>query len=330
MAGWFIGLAAVVFTAYALRYMTSMPGESWRGQLPPPSDEERDLAVRLESHVTAIASGERNVPHYALLEKSAQYLEAELAKSGYRPRPQQFASGGRAVRNIEVEIARTPGGAPTSIVIAGAHYDSVHGAPGANDNGSGVAAVLELARLLRGFSPPSGRALRLALFVNEEPPYFMSNEMGSVVYAREAKARGERIDAMLSLEMLGYYRDAPGSQAYPFPLGLFYPDRADFIAFVGELGARPLVHRALASFRRHARFPSEGVAAPAIVPGVNWSDHWSFTQQAYPAIMVTDTAFYRYAHYHQSSDTPDRLDYARLAKVVLGLAAVMRDLTSDR
>ena len=114
-----------------------------------------------------------------------------------------------------------------------------------------------------------------------------------------------------------------------FALGFFYPDRADFIAFVGELGARPLVHRALASFRRHARFPSEGVAAPAVIPGVNWSDHWSFTQQGYPAIMVTDTAFYRYAHYHQSSDTPDRLDYARLAKVVLGLAAVMRDLTSD-
>jgi len=134
---------------------------------------------------------------------------------------------------------------------------------------------------------------------------------------------------MFSLEMLGYYRDAPGSQHYPAPLGWFYPDRADFIGFVGDLGARALVRRSIASFRKHARFPSEGVAAPGIIPGVTWSDHWAFRKHGYPAIMVTDTAFYRYPHYHLPSDTPEKLDYERMARVTLGLAAMLRELADE-
>jgi Zn-dependent M28 family amino/carboxypeptidase len=153
--------------------------------------------------------------------------------------------------------------------------------------------------------------------------------MGSHAWAARARRAGEKISAMLSLEMLGYYRNVPRSQAYPPPLGWFYPDRANFIAFVGDLGSRTLVRRAIASFRTHARFPSEGVAAPAGIPGVTWSDHWSFRRHGYPAIMVTDTAFYRYAHYHLPSDTPEKLDYMRMARVTLGLAAVIKELANE-
>jgi Zn-dependent M28 family amino/carboxypeptidase len=156
-------------------------------------------------------------------------------------------------------------------------------------------------------------------------PYFQTDEMGSVAWAK----RGEKVLAMFSLEMLGYYRDAPGSQQYPAPLGLLYPNRGDFIAFVGDLGVRALVRKAIGSFRKHAAFPSEGIAAPGFIPGVTWSDHWSFRRQGYAAIMVTDTAFYRYPHYHLPSDTPDKLDYERMARVTLGLAAMLRELAHE-
>ena len=226
------------------------------------------------------------------------------------------------MRNIEVEIKGAT--RAQEIIVVGAHYDSVMGAPGANDNGSGVAAVLELARLWRNAQP--ARTLRFVLFVNEEPPFFKSDEMGSRHYARRAKVRGENIVAMFSLETIGHYSDESGSQRYPFPLGPFYPSTANFIAFVSNFASRPLLHEAIASFRRHAEFPSEGVAAPALIPGVDWSDHWSFWREGYPALMVTDTAPYRYPHYHAETDTPDKVDYERLARVVAGLHRMLREL----
>jgi len=150
--------------------------------------------------------------------------------------------------------------------------------------------------------------------------------MGSVRYARRSRERGENIVAMLSLETIGYYSDTPGSQHYPFPLSLFYPSTGNFLAFVSNLKSRSLLHDAIATFRRHARFPSDGVAAPAAIPGVDWSDHGSFWAAGYPALMVNDTAPYRYPHYHRESDTPDKVDYERLARVVTGLAVVVRTL----
>ena len=221
-----------------------------------------------------------------------------------------------------MEIA---GGASASeIIVVGAHYDSIAGATGANDNGSGVAAVLELARLMRGAQLE--RSVRFVAFVNEEPPFYRTGEMGSQYYARRSRERGENVVAMLSLETIGYYSDRGGSQRYPFPLGLFYPASGNFVAFVSKLGSRRLLHRALGAFRRHAEFPSEGVAAPAFIPGVDWSDHWSFWQQGYPALMVTDTALYRYPWYHSVQDTPDKIDYERLARVVTGLGGMLEEL----
>ncbi len=316
--------AAAVLAGALFWYMVSVPGQSWRGAFAPLDAEEEALAAQLRRHVRSAASAERNVPRQReALEAAARYLEAELASYGYAVRAQPYDSGAGVVRNLEAVLA---GREPRSIVV-GAHYDSVEGAVGANDNGSGVAALLELARLLRAEAPRL--TLRFAFFVNEEPPWFATPAMGSRFYADELVARGVPVAAMFSLETIGYYTEQPGSQRYPFPLGFFYPDRGDFVAFVANLGSRALLHRALAAFRREARFPSEGVAAPALVPGVDWSDQRSFWRHRIPALMITDTAPYRYPHYHLPTDTPDKVDYARLARLTVGLARMLRALDAE-
>jgi hypothetical protein len=292
--------------------------------LPPLSAEEAGSRDRLTGHVAQLAGriGERNLWHYQALSAVADYIADTFAALGYQPEDEPYLCRGMAVRNL---VAEKRGALhPEDIVVLGAHYDSVHGSPGANDNGSGVAALLELARVLSREDLPC--TVRYVAFVNEEQPFAFSPEMGSLVHARAARARGARIRAMLSLETIGYYSDVPGSQQYPFPLPRFYPERANFIGFVGNLRSRALVWEALRAFRRHSVFPSEGAALPGWVTGVGWSDHWSFWQAGYPAIMVTDTAFFRYPYYHSAGDTPDRIDYARMARVVAGLAGVVREL----
>ncbi len=317
-------LALAAASAWLLWYMVTVPGTSYSGPLKPLGEAEKVLSGDLRRHVSAIGSREHNFMHYAELQAAARYIETTLSGSGYTPFAQRFPMEAGEVRNIEVEIK---GGARASeIILVGAHYDSVLGAPGANDNGSGVAAVLELARLFKGES--LARTLRFVAFVNEEPPFFKSEEMGSRHYARRSKERGENIVAMFSLETIGYYSDRPGSQRYPFPLGFFYPPTGNFIAFVSNLSSRPLLHEAFAAFRRHAEFPSEAVAAPAFIPGVDWSDQWSFWKEGYPALMVTDTAPYRYPYYHTAQDTPDKVDYERLARLVIALQKMLRELAS--
>jgi Zn-dependent M28 family amino/carboxypeptidase len=169
--------------------------------------------------------------------------------------------------------------------------------------------------------------LRFLEFVNEEPPFFLSEDMDSLVYAKRCKQRQEKVVAMFSLETMGYYSDEIGSQKYPPPLGLIYPLQGNFIGFIGNIGSGSLVRDAIASFRRHTQFPSEGAALPSQIPGVGWSDHWSFWQQGYQAVMVTDTAPFRYPYYHTTGDTPDKVDYERLARVVVGLERVVADLS---
>lgn len=315
--------AAAAAAAVLLWYMVSVPGASWRGALPPLGAEEAALAERLRKHVAAVASAEHNTRTPERLEAVARYIEAELRAAGYAVRSQSYDSGGGLVRNLEAVLA----GREARSIVLGAHYDSVFGAPGANDNGSGVAALLELARACAGAKPR--HTLRFAFFANEEPPYFATAAMGSRVYVDELLGRGDAVAAMFSLETIGYYSERPGSQRYPFPLGFFYPDRGDFIAFVANLASRPLLHRALAAFRREARFPSEGVAAPEFIPGVDWSDQWSFWRRRIPAVMITDTAPYRYPHYHLPSDTPDRVDYERLARLTSALERMLRALDTE-
>lgn len=292
----------------------------------PLSPEEVTLREELRADVQTLAGdiGERNMFRYAQLNAAADFIENSFSKAGFRPRRDSYELNGQMCHNIEVEIR----GSSPKIVVMGAHYDSVPGCPAANDNGSGVAAMLALARRFAGKSVES--TLRFVAFVNEEPPYFLSSQMGSYVYASRCKERGDQIVAMISLETIGYFSDAPNSQTYPAPgFGAFYPKTGNFIGFVANVGSRALLRRTLSIFRAQKKIPSQGAALPGFIPGASWSDHWSFWQQGYPAIMITDTAPFRYPHYHLPTDTPDKLDYDRFALVVSGMEKVISDLARD-
>ncbi len=321
----FILLAALLVVPWWL--MIRMPGRSFRGPPPPLTAEQMRLRDELRTEVQKLAGeiGERNVERYPALRAAADYLEESLGKTGLHTRREGYEFNGQLCENIEAELPGTSGG----IVVVGAHYDSVFGSPGANDNGSGVAALLALARHFAG--KPSAKTLRFVAFVNEEPFAFQSHRMGSWIYAEQCRARGDRIRGMLSLETIGYYSNDPGSQKYPLPgLGAIYPSTGNFVAFVGNVASRALVRRALGSFRAQATLPSEGAALPGNVPGVGWSDHWAFWDHGYPALMVTDTAPFRYPHYHRASDTPEQLDYDSMARVVAGLEHVIADLADAK
>jgi Peptidase family M28 len=311
----------------ALHYMTAVPGKPHHGALPPLTPEEAALAVSLKRHIATIAAREHNVAYYGELEKVARYIEATLASLGYTVGRQEFSADGQAVRNIDVTIEPATANSDPEVIVVGAHYDSAPGSPGANDNASGAAAVIELARLLRDLNGSAGKRIRLALFVNEEPPYFKTEAMGSLHYARALARRNERVVAMYSLETIGFYSSEPGSQVYPAPFGLLFPDRGDFVAFVGLLGSRALVRETMRSFRAHTAFPTIGGVAPGFVPGIGWSDHWAFAEHGFQAVMITDTAPFRYPHYHRPSDTPDKVDAESLARVVKGIERVIRDLS---
>jgi hypothetical protein len=246
-------------------------------------------------------------------------------EQGYRVTPQTYEVDSIPCSNLEVTHAGIKH--PEQILLIGAHYDSVSGSPGANDNGSGAAALLEIARLLKEVETDC--TVRFVAFVNEEPPFFFRRQMGSMVYAREARKRNDDIRLMISLEMLGYYSEVPGSQRYPPLFRFFYPDRANFIAFVSNLRSRRMLHRFSAAFRWHSQFPAEHVATFWWIPGVAWSDHLAFWRQGYRALMVTDTAFNRYPHYHAATDLPDELDYASMAAVTEGVAHAVASLARD-
>jgi hypothetical protein len=287
------------------------------------SPEEIALRGELRADVQKLAGeiGERNMWHYAQLNAAADFIADSFFRAGLHPRRDSYELRGQACHNIEAEIR----GARPEIILIGAHYDSIFGSPGANDNGSGVAATLALAR--RFANRKTQHTMRFVAFVNEEPPYFLSGEMGSLIYAGGCKARGDRLSAMISLETIGYFSDAPNSQIYPSrALGVFYPKVGNFIGFVSNVHSRRLLRRAIAAFRKHAKIPSEGAALPWFIPGVSWSDQWSFWKQDYPGIMITDTAPFRYPYYHSANDTPDKLDYDRFTLVVSGMEKVIEDL----
>jgi hypothetical protein len=305
---------------------TPMSLKSYSGPFLPLSDQEKLISSRLRTHVYTLAGeiGERNIWKKDKLEDAADYIRKSWQDIGYLVKQQEYEAKGVVTANLEIEI---PGqGSTDEIILVGAHYDSVLGSPGANDNGTGVAALLEIAELLKDVDMQ--RTVRFVAFTNEEPPFFLSRKMGSRVYAIRSRQREENIIAMLSLETMGYYSEAPDSQNYPFPFGLFYPHTANFIGFVGNIGSRDLVRQALAAFRSYAQFPSEGTAAPGWLTGIGWSDHWSFWREGYRAIMITDTALFRYGPYHTDYDTPEKIDYDRLARVTDGVAKVVAELAN--
>lgn len=339
--GWLLrraaGLGVLAVAAIWLGWMMfAMPGDSHDGPPPPLTNAQRELRDALEADVRHLAEriGERNVHRPQALAEAADWIAARFEDLGHDVRRQSYtldevATNDLTCQNIEVEI--TGSERPDEIVLFAAHYDTVRMSPGANDNASGVAALLALARAATQATADEDaapkRTLRLVSFVNEEPPFFQTADMGSYVYAARSRERGENIVAMVSFDGLGYYDDEPGSQRYPLPgLGSLYPDEGGFIAVVGNLSSRSLVRRVVGGIRRHADFPSEGAAIPALVPQVGWSDHWAFWQHGYPGVMVTDTLPFRDPHYHTSADVPDNLDFDRMSHVVVGLKGVMFEL----
>ena len=315
-------LAALLF--YCWWTMIRMPLKSYSGELAALTEEQQVLRDELKAHVEKLAGtiGERNIFQPAALKSAVRYIESTFTNAGLTVSLQTFEANGETCHNIEVEI---PGSVhPEEIVIIGAHYDSVLGAPGADDNATGTAAALALAKSPALQHP--ARTLRFVAFMNEEPPFFETEYMGSLVYAKRCRERNEKIVAMLSIESIGCYNSKSGSQKYPFPMGLFYPSRGDFFAIVGRSSDAVLVRRCIKTFRENAQFPSEGGALPGALPGVGWSDHWAFWQVGYPAIMLSDTATFRSPDYHLESDTVEKLDYGRMARVVDGLTPVIVDL----
>jgi hypothetical protein len=320
----FVVLLSVILLLGLFRGTSQMPGKSYSGRFLPLSEREREISSNLHKHVYKLAGeiGERNIWLPSKLNAAAAYIEGTWREQDYTVRHQEYDARGVKSVNLEIEI---PGTSRTDeIILIGAHYDSVLGCPGANDNATGVAALLEISRLLG--TRKLARTVRLVAFTNEEPPFFLRRDMGSKVYASLARKRKDNIVAMLSLETMGYYSEAPHSQQYPFPFSFFYPHTANFIGFVGNLRSLHLVRQSLEAFRRHTQFPSEGTAAPGWITGIGWSDHWSFWRAGYRAIMVTDTALFRYEHYHTPEDTPEKIDYNRLARVTNGLAHVVTEL----
>jgi hypothetical protein len=310
-----IAVIVVVTAAVAalLYRMLRMPGRSFRGAAPP---AERQLVDELRRDVYTLAGtiGERNsITAPEAYADAAAFIGEAFRRAGYAPKLDKAA-------NVEAEVR---GG--DEIVVIGAHYDTVVGSPGADDNASGVAAMLAIARRFAREKPI--RTIRFVAFANEEPPFFTTEQMGSWVYAKECHERREHIVAMLSLEAIGYYSDAAGSQQYPAMLEAVYPSTANFVAFASNLGSRALLQHCVEIFRRHATIASEGGALPEDIPGIGWSDQWSFWRFGYDALMVTDTALFRNPHYHGLGDLPDTLDYERLARTTEGLMAVVHSLS---
>ncbi len=313
-------LVGAFFFFYAIMPLSQHPTPSSI----PPFPENAALRANLVGHVGVLAAdiGERNIWRPAALADAAKYIRDGFRSMGFAVASQSYDTEGVTVENLEIEIEGK--GRPDEIVILGAHYDSVVDCPGANDNGTGVAALMEIARWAVALRPE--RTLRLVAFVNEEPPFFQTDQMGSRVYARRCRERGENVVAMLSLETIGYYTDEEKSQDYPFPMNLFYPSEGNFVGFVGNVSSRGLVRKAKAYFKKHSSFPCEAGAVPGAIPGVGWSDHWSFWEEGYQAAMVTDTALFRYDEYHTRADTPDRIEFDGFTRVVKGLMGVTAEL----
>jgi hypothetical protein len=325
------GLAAALVGG--LSWMLMMPGESVTEPLAEPTVAERALTRQLKADVRMLADdiGERNMHRPGSMATAAEWIKLRLREAGYEPQVHSYTLrgsgyGGESADNL---IAEVPGHGPADeIVIIGAHYDTVPGSPGANDNGSAVAVLLALAEHFA--ERRQERTLRFIAFANEEPPFYLSEDMGSHAYARKLREGNEQVHAMIALDGLGFFSNKPGSQQFPVPgISLAYPDRAEFIAFVTRMRDRSVLTRALGSFREHASIPSEGAVLPSIVPGVGWSDHWSFWQHGYPALLVTDTLPFRDPHYHGPGDTPQRLDFDRMARVAEGLKAVISELAGQ-
>lgn len=281
--------------------------------------------ARLEAHVRMLSQtlAPRDAAHPEGMARAADYVRGEFERAGAGVSEQPFVAAGRSYRNV---VAAFGPGAGERVVV-GAHYDAAGPLPGADDNASGVAGLIELAHHL-GSSPPPRLRVELVAYALEEPPFFRTQQMGSAVHARSLREQGAAVRAMISLEMIGYFRDEEGSQRLPSPLlKAFYPTRGDFIAVVGKTDQGSLVRLVKRAMRAAGPLPVYSINAPRSIPGVDFSDQLNYWDQGYDAVMVTDTAFYRNPNYHTARDTPDTLDYRRMALVVRGVSEAVRALS---
>ncbi|MFT5465370.1 MAG: hypothetical protein ACI8UO_000464 [Verrucomicrobiales bacterium] len=323
-----IGVASVAFTTR-------------KGQ-PPPGQRDQPLFIArgggaaeitagaIQRHVDNLSNriGPRHAGEPEKLEAARIYLLSTLAirNMGYKPQEQvyQIGEAEQEFANIEVELKGTTW--PEQLLIVGAHYDSVSTSPGADDNASGVAAMLALADAFA--AKPQARTIRFVAFTNEEPPYFQTENMGSTRYAERCKKRGEDIVGMIALESLGYFSDEPGSQNYPPEIADDFPETGNFAAIVGNLDSAVLADFVHSSFKHVDVIPSVSGAFPAHIDGVGWSDQWSFWREGYPAVMITDTAVFRNPNYHKATDTAATLDFERLARTTIAIEMAIKHLAN--
>lgn len=278
---------------------------------------------RLEAHVRflSVECRPRDWSSPAGLEKAGTYIAGALRESGGRTWRQTFEVRSRAFTNFGASFGPETG----PRLIIGAHYDACGDKPAADDNASGVAGLLELARRL-GLNPPSCR-VDLVAYTLEEPPFFRTQDMGSARHAASLVADKAEVRAMISLEMIGRFEDAPDTQHIPFPLSPFYPDRGNFIAIVGRFADIRLTRKVKAAMRASSTLPVRSLSGPRWIPGVDFSDHHPYWDRGFPAVMVTDTAFNRNQDYHADGDTPEKLDYRRMALVIQGVDGAIRELS---
>jgi hypothetical protein len=280
--------------------------------------------ARLETHVRALSESfvPRDESHPENLDRCAAYIRREFESAHARVSEQPFSVYGKTYRNVIAHF----GPETKEVVVVGAHYDTAGPLPGADDNASGVAGLLELARLLGNGQLPIG--VELVAYALEELPFFRSEQMGSAMHAKALKREGAVVRVMFSLEMIGYFSDAPDSQHFPISvLSLYYPSEGNFISVIGKMGAGTLVRRIKRSMAEATSLPVYSINAPRLIPGVDFSDHLSYWREGYPAVMITDTAFYRNANYHTIGDTAEKLDYRRMSQVVAGMYAAVINQT---
>ena len=280
--------------------------------------------TKLETHVRTLSQSfvPRDESHPENLDRCAAYIHREFERANARVSEQPFTVDGKTYRNVIAHF----GPETKEMVVVGAHYDAAGPLPGADDNASGVAGLLELARLLGNRQLPM--RVELVAYTLEEPPFFRSEQMGSAMHAKALKREGAVVRVMFSLEMIGYFSDARNSQHFPSSaFSLFYPTEGNFISVVGKIGDGMLVRRIKKAMTGATSLPVYSINAPRLIPGVDLSDHSSYWREGYPAVMITDTAFYRNANYHTPDDTAERLDYRRMGQAVEGVYAAVIDMT---
>jgi hypothetical protein len=324
-------LVAILFVLVVLSLgtmMTVMPGNRLQGAPGPLNELETELAEQLKQHVEALALdiGPRSSRLPDKLLAASDYIEQRLHREGLQCEMQPYVSRGLPANNLVVDLKGSR--KPEDVIIVGAHFDTSQNTPGADDNASGTAVLLEVARALSHGG--QDRTMRFVFFSNGAEPCSGKPESGSGMYAKRCADAHEKVLAVIVLDSLGCYSDAAGSQSYPFPLSFRYPDRGNFVEVLGDMGSFNLVSMCTEMYRSGARMPCEGGLLPNWMPGVSVSDDASFRAQGFPALRITDTGPLRNKQIGTQSDTHDRLDYERMARTTGDLIRMIGNLAQRR